>query len=654
MLVSGNPDECEPGFRVEPPESGTYQDEGVTVNVSISSDGVYLTWSSDYPIHKVVLKGGNGANIYDYGSDGSCGDQCLVSPNNNSGDPAEISHIDFCFTRPQVDCPPPVELECDESTDPSNTGEPTVTPEPCSGGVSYSWSDNRTDGSCPQEYTITRTFTVQVASFPPLTCTQTITVVDNTPPVISPPDNVTIECDEPTDPSNTGMATATDKCDPSPVITWSDSEETGDCPQEKTITRTWTARDACGNEDNRVQIITVDDSTPPVLTGCPEQTEVTVECGIEKIPEIPTVIANDDCEGKIEVDFDEDITPGDCGKTETIVRTWTATDACENTASCSQTIYVVDNTDPYCRIVGDLPEVICGEPVPDLTVEVSDECSETGDIDVKQTKITSGSSVTVIVTVTDACGNECSREVTFACTPPDVGCAYTPGYWKNHPEDICQDKIVIKHDDCSVTIDVREALNGNGSNPWVILARAYTAAYLNINCADASSSCIDDELSAARGLLCGTSEAEAANLTGDARDTWTELADKIDKFNNGEGGEGCAVECDEPLRLVTDQSMSSTLYPELNYRGGIGTRVFPNPFTSEANIQFALTYDSQVTVEVFNLSGQRVAILFRGTVDAQVEQQLRFQPSGEESGVFLYRITTDQEVVSGRLISQRR
>ena len=40
--------------------------------------------------------------------------------------------------------------------------------------------------------------------------------------------------------------------------------------QTYTITRTWTATDNCGNTDVCVQIITVDDSTPPALI-CPAQ-----------------------------------------------------------------------------------------------------------------------------------------------------------------------------------------------------------------------------------------------------------------------------------------------------------------------------------------------------------------------------------------------
>src|SRR5690606_35844517 len=103
-----------------------------------------------------------------------------------------------------------------------------------------------------------------------------LTVDPTTPPVITCPASVTVECDEAIDPSVLGEATATDNCtDPVSDITYSDTTIPGSCPDTYTIERTWTAVDDCGNASDCVQTITVEDTPPPVIT-CPAS--VTVEC----------------------------------------------------------------------------------------------------------------------------------------------------------------------------------------------------------------------------------------------------------------------------------------------------------------------------------------------------------------------------------------
>ena len=97
-------------------------------------------------------------------------------------------------------------------------------------------------------------------------CSFYVTVQDTTPPVISCPANVTVESGQSTDPGSTGTATASDTCDSSPLVTFTDGVS-GNCPQ--TITRTWTATDNSGNSNSCVQIITVQDTTPPVITSVP-------------------------------------------------------------------------------------------------------------------------------------------------------------------------------------------------------------------------------------------------------------------------------------------------------------------------------------------------------------------------------------------------
>ena len=61
------------------------------------------------------------------------------------------------------------------------------------------------------------------------------------------PEDATVECDESTDPADTGEATATDNCN-GETVSYSDEIVPGECEGEYTILRTWTAVDACGNE----------------------------------------------------------------------------------------------------------------------------------------------------------------------------------------------------------------------------------------------------------------------------------------------------------------------------------------------------------------------------------------------------------------------
>jgi len=105
----------------------------------------------------------------------------------------------------------------------------------------------------------------------------TITLEDTTAPTLTVPDNVTIECDASTDPADTGQATATDNCcsQDGIVISYTDQLDQSGCCGGGTITRTWSAEDACGNTATGVQTITIEDNTAPTLSV---PADVTIEC----------------------------------------------------------------------------------------------------------------------------------------------------------------------------------------------------------------------------------------------------------------------------------------------------------------------------------------------------------------------------------------
>jgi len=110
-VLSGhhNPPLVAGGVRIENPKTKTYKlsdveikdpvpyDFSISLKVFENSTGWYLSFSSNYPISKVVMKGGSGgANIYSY-SPAVFADSLLHTPANPNGKWAGVSHVDFYF-----------------------------------------------------------------------------------------------------------------------------------------------------------------------------------------------------------------------------------------------------------------------------------------------------------------------------------------------------------------------------------------------------------------------------------------------------------------------------------------------------------------------------------------------------------------------------
>ncbi len=66
---------------------------------------------------------------------------------------------------------------------------------------------------------------------------------------------------------------------------------------------------------------------------------------------------------------------------------------------------------------------------------------------------------------------------------------------------------------------------------------------------------------------------------------------------------------------------------------------YPNPFNPSTKIGFALPSRSSVTLDVFNLLGQRVVTLFSGELGAG-NHEFEWDASSSPSGVYFYRLKT--------------
>ena len=118
--------------------------------------------------------------------------------------------------------PADVTVQCSASTAPSATGT-AVASDNCDDDVTVSYADTTVAGT-GNNSVITRVWTATDDNSNSATYTQTITVVDTTAPTFTTsPADVTVECDASTAPSATGTAVATDNCDSSVSMSFTDT-----------------------------------------------------------------------------------------------------------------------------------------------------------------------------------------------------------------------------------------------------------------------------------------------------------------------------------------------------------------------------------------------------------------------------------------------
>ncbi len=76
---------------------------------------------------------------------------------------------------------------------------------------------------------------------------------------------------------------------------------------------------------------------------------------------------------------------------------------------------------------------------------------------------------------------------------------------------------------------------------------------------------------------------------------------------------------------------------------------YPNPFNPTTEISFSLPSASSVKLEIFNIAGQRVALLAEGFYSAG-SHTVSWDASGRPSGIYLYRLTTGNNSVTKKMI----
>jgi hypothetical protein len=271
---------------------------------------------------------------------------------------------------PTASNPAPISVQCIEDVPAPNINDVTDESDNCTGPVSVAFvSDVSNGGTCPK--IITRTYSVTDACGNQILVTQVITIDDTIPPTASNPAPVSVNCINEVPVPNISVVTdEADNCTGAILVAFVNDVSSGTtCPQ--IISRTYSVTDACNNQINVTQTITVDDNILPTASN---PLPISVQCRSDiPAPDI-SVVTNeaDNCTGAIVVVFVSDVSDGlTCP--ETVIRTYSITDPCGNQIFVNQTITVNDTIPPTASNLTAI-QVACIEdvPLPDVNV-VTDE-----------------------------------------------------------------------------------------------------------------------------------------------------------------------------------------------------------------------------------------------------------------------------------------
>ena len=71
---------------------------------------------------------------------------------------------------------------------------------------------------------------------------------------------------------------------------------------------------------------------------------------------------------------------------------------------------------------------------------------------------------------------------------------------------------------------------------------------------------------------------------------------------------------------------------------------YPNPFNPQTKIYWSMPLSGIVSLEVYNLQGQLVKLLFNGQLDAGIHEQI-WDATAYPSGIYFYRLMTHEKTL---------
>ncbi|WP_340106930.1 zinc-dependent metalloprotease [Rhodohalobacter sp. 8-1] len=147
------------------------------------------------------------------------------------------------------------------------------------------------------------------------------------------------------------------------------------------------------------------------------------------------------------------------------------------------------------------------------------------------------------------------------------------------------------------------------------------------------------------GGVIAAGESQSVNLTLNAVDVPTGTYETVLQVRSNDPANPVI---EVPISATIEMATSSEVSQEAPQRLELSQN-YPNPFNPTTTIQFTLDQSSDITLEVFNITGQRVATLINGSLSAGSHQHT-FDASSLSSGIYMYRLRTPDQMLTRQMI----
>lgn len=86
---------------------------------------------------------------------------------------------------------------------------------------------------------------------------------------------------------------------------------------------------------------------------------------------------------------------------------------------------------------------------------------------------------------------------------------------------------------------------------------------------------------------------------------------------------------------------------------GVTSRAYPNPFRESFTIDFVSKYSGTAKVEIYDVTGRLIEVIYKGDVIAGVQYKVKYQSKLNTPSAVIYKVTVGQSTMIGRMLSPR-